>query len=140
MEAAVQRIRVTSSPEIPRNAPSRLVADEMRRAGADGPPVGKRGEDLRRTIDRVTRCRTCSQEDQCGIFSTRKRLSVSEQDRCVRRLEARTPQTWHCSEKKDDESARLKEYFSWWESGQRGSTLGCRMGGARAQSVQEVWR
>ena len=40
----------------------------------------------------MTKCQACSQEDQwLGTFPTRKRLGASEQDRCVRRLEARTP-------------------------------------------------
>ena len=62
----------------------------------------------------MTRCRTCSQEDR-GILLGRKRRSASEKDRCVRRLEARTPQTWHRSVK--EKSARPKEYISWCESG-----------------------
>ena len=45
-------------------------------------------------VRRVTKCRSCSQEDRWpGISPPRKWLSASEQDGCVRRLEARIPHT-----------------------------------------------
>ena len=43
MEIAVRGVGATSSREIPRNAPSPLVADEIRRAGADGAFAGRTG-------------------------------------------------------------------------------------------------
>ena len=48
----------------------------------------------------------------------RKQPSFSEQDRRVRCLETRTPQTWGCrAEEKGDESAKPKEFFSWRKPG-----------------------
>ena len=57
-ETAVQRIRATSSGEIRRNAPIPLVADKIRRAGADGPSAGELAEGLLVFVE--SHCLECS--------------------------------------------------------------------------------
>ena len=63
---------------------------------------------------RATRSLTGSQRDRRrGIVLVRRRPSSSEQDRRVRRLGTRTPQTWcRLGSREGHESAKPKEYFS----------------------------
>ena len=114
----MQEIWTASSGEIPWNAPGPLVVDEISRAEAVGPSVEKQRKGIAR-ISRATRSLTGSQQDRRrGIVLVRKWPSSSEQDRHVRCLETRTPQTWCCrAVEKGDESAKPKEYFSWKKPG-----------------------
>ena len=84
METAVQEVWTASSGETLWNAPSPLAVDEISRVEAVGPSVEKK------------RGKVC--EEQSGNEESErqcaKRLRFSEQDRRLRCLETRTPQTW----------------------------------------------
>ena len=81
METAVQEIWTASSREIPWNAPSPLVFDEISRAKAVGPSVEKQKKGLRGS--RATRCLTGSQQDRRRWIVLRKgRVSPSKTGVC----------------------------------------------------------
>ena len=96
METAVQEIWTASSGEIVWNAPSPLVVDEISRAKAVGPSVEKQKKGLRGTVWRRGVRLAVSETDDEGSCSPGSSRVPPEQDRRVRCLETRTPQTRCC--------------------------------------------